>query len=42
MVDKSLYVEDKKFEKTCSSYTIKHESDIVNVWEVAETKESTE
>ena len=41
-MNKSLYVEDKKIEEPCSNYTMKHESDIVGVWEVAVTKETTE
>ena len=42
MARKSLYVEDKKMEETCSNLTMKHESNIVDVWEVAGTKEATE
>ena len=43
MVHKILCVEDlKKIEEKCSIYTMKHESDIVDVWEVAGTKQTTE
>ena len=41
MVHKSLYVEDKKIEET-SKYTMKYKSDIVDVWEVAGTRQITE
>ena len=32
----------KQIEETCSNYTFQNESDIVDVWEVAGTKENTE
>ena len=32
----------KKVEEKCPNYTMKHESDIVGVWEVAGTKQTTE
>ena len=41
MLHKSIYVEDKKFEEA-SKYKMKHESDIVDVWEVAGTEQTTE
>ena len=41
MVHKSLYVKDKKIEKV-SKYKMEHESDIVDIWEVAGTKQTTE
>ena len=41
MVHKSLYVEGKKFEEA-SKYKMKYESDIVDVWDVAVTKQTTE
>ena len=32
----------KKSEEKCPNYTMKHESDMVDVWEVAGTKQTTE
>ena len=32
----------KQIEETCSNYPFQNESDIVDVWEVAGTKENTE
>ena len=42
MVYKSVYVQEKNIEEKCSNYTRKHESDIVDLWEVAGTKQTTE
>ena len=41
-VHKSLYAEIKKFEENCSNYTMKRESDIVDIREVAGIKQTTE